>query len=181
LSLRGLDCAARLSIRATRSAVAEKFGEAISGLAVNYRRSSIIEDHAARAAGPAAGDRAPNASLGMADGRMSLRLYNLFAEHRHNLLLLGNLPHAMLSRLPRYPAGYFAVHRIATSGTTGEELIDRKGEVATRYGSIAAAYLIRPDGYVGFRCDGGEVSTHLPQYLTELFGPTRSSAAGRHQ
>src|SRR6516162_4004556 len=47
---------------------------------------------------------------------------------------------------------------------------DSKGEVAARYGSIPAAYLIRPDGYVGFRCNGGEVSTHLPQYLTELLG-----------
>ena len=123
-----------------------------------------------RAAGPAAGDRAPDASLGKADGRISLRLYDLFAEHRHNLLVLGNLPNAMISRLPRYPTRYFAVHRIATSGTTGEELTDLKGEVAARYGSIPAAYLIRPDGYVGFRRNGGEVATHLPQYLTELLG-----------
>jgi len=101
---------------------------------------------------------------------MPLRLYDLFAEHRHNLLVLGNLPNATISRLPRYPTRYFAVHRIATSGTTGEELTDLKGEVAARYGSIPAAYLIRPDGYVGFRCNGGEVATHLPQYLTELFG-----------
>jgi 2-polyprenyl-6-methoxyphenol hydroxylase-like FAD-dependent oxidoreductase len=152
-------------------AVAEKFGEAISGLAVNYRHSPIVEDHAARAAGPAAGDRAPDASVGRADGRVSLRLYNLFAEHRHNLLLLGDFPDAMLSGLPRYPEDYFAVHRIATSGTVAEELIDRDGEVAARYGSIPAAYLIRPDGYVAFRCSGGEISEHLPRYLTELFGP----------
>ena len=151
-------------------AVAEKFGEGISGLAVNYPHSPIVEDHTVRAAGPAAGERAPDASLGMADGRMPLRLYDLFAEHRHNLLVLGNLPNATISRLPRYPAGYFAVHRIAASATTGEGLIDSKGEVAARYGSIPAAYLIRPDGYVGFRCNGGEVSTHLPQYLTELLG-----------
>jgi 2-polyprenyl-6-methoxyphenol hydroxylase-like FAD-dependent oxidoreductase len=151
-------------------AVAEKFGEAISGLAVNYRRSPIVEDHAARAVGPAAGDRAPDASVGMADGRRSLRLYNLFAGHRHDLLLLGDFPDTMLSGLPQYPEAYFAVHRIATSGTVGEKLIDRDGEVAARYGSIPAAYLIRPDGYVGFRCRGGEVSTHLPRYLTELFG-----------
>jgi hypothetical protein len=77
----------------------------------------------------------------------------------------------MLSGLPRYPEDYFAVHRIATSGTVAEELIDRDGEVAARYGSIPAAYLIRPDGYVAFRCSGGEISEHLPRYLTELFGP----------
>jgi hypothetical protein len=151
-------------------AVAQKFGEAISGLAVNYRRSPIVEDHAARAAGPAAGDRAPDASVGRADGRVPLRLYDLFAEHGHNLLLLGDFPDAMLSGLPRDPGGYLAVHRIAASGTVGEELIDRDGEVAARYGSIPAAYLIRPDGYVGFRCSGDELSTHLPRYLTELFG-----------
>ena len=37
----------------------ERLGEGISGIAVNYRHSRIVEDHGGRTAGPAAGDRAP--------------------------------------------------------------------------------------------------------------------------
>ena len=85
------------------------------------------------------------------DGGSPLRLYDLFAEHRHNLLLCGNMPEVTSSRLPRYPERYVAVHRIGVPGTAGAELTDRDGEVAARYGSTPAAYLIRPDGYVGFR------------------------------
>ena len=151
-------------------AVAEKLGEGISGLAVDYRHSPIVEDHADGRAGPAAGDRAPDASLVRADGGTSLRLYDLFAEHRHNLLLCGNIPEALSSRLPHYPEHYVAVHRIGVPGTAGAELTDRDGDFAARYGSSPAVYLIRPDGYVGFRCGGNDAATHLPRYLTERFG-----------
>ncbi len=156
-------------------AVAEKIGETISGLAVNYRHSPIVEDHATGTAGPTAGDRAPDAAVWRADGTGSLRLYDLFAEHRHHLLLCGNVPEAVLSKLPRYPESYLAVHRIAASGTAGAELIDRDGKLAAHYGSNPAAYLIRPDGYVAFR--GGEKDTamHLPRYLSELFSTARNS------
>jgi 2-polyprenyl-6-methoxyphenol hydroxylase-like FAD-dependent oxidoreductase len=150
-------------------AVAEKIGEGISGLAVNYRHSPIVENHADGMGGPAAGDRAPDAVLARADGGASLQLYNLFAEHRHALLLCGDLPETALSKLPSYPQRDLAVHRIAPQGTASGELVDRDGAVAARYGSEPAAYLIRPDGYVAFRSDANAVSTHLPRYLANLF------------
>ena len=150
--------------------VAEQLGEGISGLAVNYRHSPIVENHANGRDGVAAGDRAPDASLDRADGG-TLRLYDLFAEHRHNLLLWENLPEAVSAKLPRYPESFLAVHRIGLPGMAGAALLDSGGEVAARYGSTPAAYLIRPDGYVAFRCCAAEVSAHLPRYLAELFGP----------
>jgi hypothetical protein len=99
--------------------LAEKIGETISGLSVNYRHSPIVAGHAIGTAGPTAGDRAPDAAVWRADGTGSLRLYDLFAEHRHHLLLCGNLPEAVLSKLPRYPESYLAVHRIAVGRRAG--------------------------------------------------------------
>jgi hypothetical protein len=153
--------------------VEERLGEGLSGIAVNYRHSPIIEEHASRMAGPAAGDRAPDAPLVGAKDGASLRLYELFAEHRHILLLIGGSPEAVPPTLPRFPESAFAAQRIIPPGTSGGDYVDSEGAVAKRYGSTPAAYLIRPDGYVGFRCDWRTVSANLPRYLAKL-----SSSAG---
>ncbi len=150
-------------------AVTEKLGEGLSGIAVNYRHSPIVEEQGAVMPGPAAGDRAPDAPLVAAKDGASLRLYNLFAEHRHVLLLLGDGPEAVPPSLPRLPELVLAAYRIAQPGTAGGDFIDGEGMVAKRYGSSPAAYLIRPDGYVGFRCDGRTVFTNLPHYLAKIF------------
>jgi hypothetical protein len=47
-----------------------------------------------------------------------------------------------------------------------------------RYGSAATAYLIRPDGYVGFRCGAREVSARLPDYLSNLLGSAAPAGSG---
>ena len=117
--------------------------------------------------GPAAGDRAPDAAVVSPDDG-ALRLYDLFAEHRHVLLLLGGTEISSTA-LPRYLERDLAVHRIAARGTAGATLLDRDGTVAAKYGTAPAAYLIRPDGYVGFRCAGSELSTLLPRYLARMF------------
>jgi hypothetical protein len=148
--------------------VAEKLGDGLSGLAVNYRRSPIVEEHATGTAGPAAGDRAPDAPLVAAKDGTSLRLYNLFAEHRHILLLLGDGREASPPTVPRYPENVFAAYRVVPPGTSGGDYVDREGLVAQRYGSAPAAYLVRPDGYVGFRCDQRTVSTNPSRYLAKL-------------
>ncbi len=155
-------------------AVAEKLGEGLSGLAVNYRHSPIVEEHAAGTAGPAAGDRAPDAPLVAAKGGPSRQLYDLFAEHGQLLLLLGGGPEALPPTLPRYAESVFAVYRVVPPGTSGGDYVDSEGIVAQRYGSTPAAYLIRPDGYVGFRCDQRTVSENLPHYLAKLFSPAGS-------
>jgi hypothetical protein len=155
-------------------AVAEKLGDGLSGLAVNYRRSPIVEEHATGTAGPAAGDRAPDAPLVATKDGVSLRLYNLFAEHRHILLLLGDGREALPPTMPRYPENVFAACRVVPPGTSGGDYVDREGILAQRYGSTPAVYLIRPDGYVGFRCDWRTVSTSLPPYLAKLFSSAGS-------
>src|SRR5262249_40265799 len=69
--------------------IEERLGEGLSGIAVNYRHSPIVEEYGSELAGPAAGDRAPDALLVDPRGA-ALRLYDLFTEHRHVLLLLGD-------------------------------------------------------------------------------------------
>jgi hypothetical protein len=112
---------------------------------------------------PAAGDRAPDAPLVAAKGGASLRLYDLFAEHRHVLLLLGDGPEAPRPRRPLCLAFRKASsQRIAAPGTSGGDYVDREGVIAQRYGSTPTAYLIRPHGYVGFRATGARFPRTYP-------------------
>jgi len=142
-----------MSLLTRLPSVEQKLDESLSGIAVDYRHSPIVEEHGSGMAGPAAGDRAPDARVANPDGR-ALRLYDLLAKHRHALLLLSNI------ETPGVPLPHgLAVHRIADPGA-----------VAAQYGSAPATYLIRPDGYIGFRCAGNELSPHLPRYLARLFG-----------
>jgi hypothetical protein len=66
------------------------------------------------------------------------------------------------------------LNRIVLPRTSGGDFIDREGTVTQRYGPVRAAYLIRPDGYIGFRCDQRTVSENLPHYLAKLFSPAGS-------
>ena len=95
--------------------IEERLGEGLSGIAVNYRHSPIVEEYGSELAGPAAGDRAPDALL--VDPRSAaLRLYDLFTEHRHVLLLLGaaQLSHAtLLQCLQHRPSAIEALCRLA--------------------------------------------------------------------
>jgi 2-polyprenyl-6-methoxyphenol hydroxylase-like FAD-dependent oxidoreductase len=147
--------------------VEEKLGEGLSGIAVNYRRSPIVEEHNRGAPGPAAGDRAPDAPVEKADSGTPLRLYDLIAEHRHVLLLIGSDPG---DSSPGSLGCPLTVFRVAPRGIPTGDLIDSEGFVAARFGPAPAAYLIRPDGYVGFRCSQNELAAALPAYLARLFG-----------
>ena len=86
------------------------------------------------------------------------------------LLLLGGVSKALPAALPRSREGQFASYRIAAQGMAGAEVIDCEGKITVRFGAAPAAYVIRPDGYVGFRCGASDLATHLPRYLGHLFG-----------
>jgi hypothetical protein len=66
------------------------------------------------------------------------------------------------------------VYRVVPPGISGGDYVDREGVVAKSYGSAPAGYLIRPDGYVGFRCDERRISTSLADYLAKLVSPAGS-------
>ena len=156
--------------------VADKLGDQISGLSVNYRRSPIVEDYAVGGPGPHAGDRAPDALVDERGRGVATPLYDIVAARRHVLLLVGDGGEPA----PQIPEAWqqaVAVRRVAAAGGADGDLVDRNGEVAARYGSAPAAYLIRPDGYVGLRCRRSEVAARLPHHLATLFGPAASESA----
>ena len=155
-----------LSLATWLPPIVEKLGEAISGIAIDYRSSPIVADHARGAAGPHAGDRALDAVLDDAQGRVT-SLYKLVAEHRYLLLLCGDVGSS--PDVPKFGRHPIAVRRVTAPGVAGGDLVDRSGEFARRYGSAATAYLIRPDGYVGFRGTWSDLPRHLPDHLSKLF------------
>ena len=150
--------------------VVDRLGEGMSGLAIDYRGSPIVEDHAMGAPGPHAGDRAPDAVVDDRQG-VPIRLYQLFAQHRHLLLLVG-AGGASPSVMPELGQPTVAVRHITAPGIAGGDLFDRTGETAARYGSGDMAYLVRPDGYVGLRCARNDLPNRLPAHLAKLFSPT---------
>jgi len=135
-----------------------------SQIAANYRHSVIIEEHSLKG-GPCAGDRAPDAAIRSVTSGSEMRLYDLFAVTRHTLLLLWPKDFARdglgLGR------DFCDIYGIGDGASA--DFRDDNGTVASHYGLQPSAYLIRPDGYVAFRCPLSDASILLPTYLARVF------------
>ena len=151
-------------------AVADKLGDQISGLGINYRHSPIVEDYPVAGGGPQAGDRAPDALLDNPRRDVATQLYDLVAEKRHLLLMVGD-GSGPAPVIPEVWRQSVAVRRVVSANGGDGDLVDRNGEIAARYGSTPAAYLIRPDAYVGLRCRSSDIAERLPGHLAKFFGP----------
>jgi len=130
-----------------------------SGLSYTYR------DHAPKHAaltpieGPAVGDRAPDADLG--GGRA---LFD-FTRHTHFTLLL------LEASADRQPARAELLRHVTKRfhGLVEAHVVAPSSALAAHYGTDARdrLYLLRPDGYVGFRCLASEAE-HLEAHLAEM-------------
>ncbi len=115
---------------------------AISQTAIRYPKSIIASESGFFRNGPRSGTRAPNASAGQTD------LYSLFRKTTGwHLLLFGDFETVEPSR--------FIIHRI--DDPKAKEIYGVEDQ---------AAYLIRPDQYIAFRCTN---SQSLNNYLSSLF------------
>lgn len=166
----------------------------LAEVSINYRHgpisgeSSNFWESAASVwkAGVRAGDRAPDAELAeLATGRR-VQLFDLLRGTQHVLLLLADdrrnaelraIQEAVESRFPGIVKAYF----ILTGDHAGEmpmgldsiaimtTLIDTQRQVQEIYGAgPTSLFLIRPDGYVGFRAQPAEAApllAHLERYL----------------
>ena len=129
-----------------------------SGISYTYRDYVAQPQGLAPLEGPAIGDRAPDVDL---PGE------SLFSLTRHTGFTLLVIPGSagidgqQQSGVEELAATHGAILRMY--------LLPPVPELLRRYGSGAAArlYLIRPDGYVGFRCTMGELP-QLQQYLKEI-------------
>jgi 2-polyprenyl-6-methoxyphenol hydroxylase-like FAD-dependent oxidoreductase len=134
---------------------------------LNYRGTPLVGEEGGPSRGPRAGDRAPDAALG---GR---RFFQAIARSTHyHLLAFASADRAKALVTSMAPAaGLVDVHWAAPDAVAaaafGEgALVDVHGQLRHRYGADIgeALYLIRPDGYVGFRAgraDAGTVLAHL--------------------
>ena len=133
-----------------------------SGISYTYRDYvQQPQGLAPHAGGPAIGDRAPDVL--MPDGR------SLFALTRHmgfTLLAIpgiGGIDAKLRSDVEKVAAAHGDVLKLF--------LLPPVPALQSRYGSgtESGLYLIRPDGYVGFRCQANELP-RLQQYLQDLTG-----------
>ncbi|MEU1838256.1 FAD-dependent monooxygenase [Micromonospora chersina] len=127
----------------------------VSQLGISYRRSPLSTDgpHGPRS-GPRAGDRLPDVPL--PDGGS---LHRLTSARGWHLLLCGpptarsTVEAAALAR--RYPAR-LTVHRLAAPGAAAA--LRRLG---VRPGA-SGLFLVRPDGHIGYRAGGDDLTPLLP-------------------
>ncbi|MBI2824888.1 MAG: FAD-dependent monooxygenase [Planctomycetia bacterium] len=165
-------------------AVRQRISDTLSEMAINYRKSPLTGERSSLGAhawqlgvGVAAGDRAPDVPLVDAATDQPVRLFDVFRGTRHVLVLLpGVEPAADVAPLvemqaaieARYP-GVIASHVVARGRGPGVTYLDSDLAMHKRYGAGARTlYLIRPDGYVGYRSQPAELAgllAHLDEYL----------------
>lgn len=164
----------------------------VSQLRINYRNRSL-----SRSAGtfnrnaPQAGDRAPDARAVKYPELLPTTLFNELRDTRWQLMLFqgSRSDAATLSQLFRIAARIESEFAAEIKGLVilkdvGElnpeqqkrsVIFDREGDMHTAYGAdTACLYLLRPDGYVGFRC-GPPAESALITYLERVFLPIVSS------
>jgi 2-polyprenyl-6-methoxyphenol hydroxylase-like FAD-dependent oxidoreductase len=165
----------------------------MSELAVNYRDSPIVAEYregvfgtfAALGGGPHAGDRAPDADgLLLPDGSKA-RLFELLRGDHHTLLLFGaprfdssesanslSIARQVYERYSRDVIIYLVGTGdgvVKIPDWNGGFIVDRDSALHRAYHAAApCAYLIRPDGYIGYRSFPAE-STHLLEFLGRIF------------
>jgi 2-polyprenyl-6-methoxyphenol hydroxylase-like FAD-dependent oxidoreductase len=161
-------------------------------LSITYGTSPIVSEyhherfgHMRFAGGPKAGDRAPDAGpLQSVDGTV-VQLYDLLRGVHHTLVLFGGPePKAAswqslvaIARTVREQYGeLIQVHILVDGASVPNELtgidgvlLDTEAAVHHRYqAELPTLYLIRPDGYIGFRSRPADQSA-LKGYLTRIF------------
>jgi 2-polyprenyl-6-methoxyphenol hydroxylase-like FAD-dependent oxidoreductase len=158
-------------------------------LDVNYRASSLSEHSGSFRKGPKAGDRAPDGQLLNSSGQPT----SLFAQFRtpdFRLLIFQGRRHAAETealvaigqRVRAATDGLVVPTVITTDNITSPDvevnvLNDPRQRTHVCYGvSTPSLYLIRPDGYVGFRCHAGDAA-ELVNYLQRHYGIVVSAEA----
>lgn len=134
----------------------------VSELGIGYRASpAVSEGTPALAHGPRAGDRLPDAAITV-NGRATTLQREAVGPCLH-LLLCGDgagwtTSEAAAAQLATRYAGTVIVKRLDRSPAP-DVLVDASGEALARLGGRdQAIYLVRPDGYVAYRCAGVDTS-----------------------
>lgn len=171
--------------------VQRRFVEQISELNIHYRNSPIVSEHSSLPThlsihkGPQSGDRAPAVQALYREDGTSTRLFEVLRNAKHTLFLLAgeNFSHASIPRLnalattvnERYGAimqVYLVIadkHVLVDMQSGIPILLDVEKAMHHRYGAGSESlYLVRPDGYIGYRSQPIDAD-HFWNYLRTLF------------
>jgi hypothetical protein len=176
---------AMVAVNYRRSPIVGEFRSRPQHALVNPRSiGEKVKDWLDFAHGPAPGDRAPDADLKGADGK-DTRLFEVMRGTKHNLLLfaaangttddikdLEAICKRVLSRFQDYINVSFILPSNSKPGTSaqgGKAYTDADDTTHHKYGADRQClYLIRPDGYVGFRSQPADVES-LMEHLKLIF------------
>ena len=143
----------------------------VSQLAIRYRRSTIVsEGSPGIEGGPKAGDRFPDAPVTVGD--RSTWLQRELRGPKFHLLLCGPLESwddAGVAQIERTYGDLLSVRHLVRCGPA-PQIADATGAAhALLCVRAGAQYLVRPDGYIGYRSAGldiGGAARYLAQLLT---------------
>ncbi|QIX51595.1 FAD-dependent oxidoreductase [Rhodococcus sp. DMU1] len=154
-------------------------------LLLGYPGSPLVGGDVPDGGGPAPGDRAPDATGLRQDAVASpLRLHELLRHPGHTVLLWAPTVQALASqrelaeraadRFGDALRAYVLVAGPAGTPADGRVLRDDAGRAAQAYGfgGAAAAVVVRPDGYVGFRAQDPTIEA-LAAHLGRILRPGR--------
>lgn len=166
-----------------RSSRARAYGfRTVAQLRIDYRHSPAVrEGTPALNRGPKAGDRLPDARI--AQNRETGWLQDAVAAPGFHLLLCGpadgwDADH--LASFHEHYDGLLTVHRLDREPAAGA-LHDLDGQAFARLGvEHVAQYLVRPDGYIGYRCAGTSLDG-VDQYLARWLPQAGRGLAGLRQ
>jgi hypothetical protein len=142
----------------------------VSQLGVRYRSSPAVTEASPRLRqGPQAGDRLPDARVQRVGGATFLQ--QELSQPRMQLLLCGPVQawdaDCVKRLVDQFPDQLGVAH--LTSEDAADALIDVHDEALPLLGvDSTAQYVVRPDGHVGFRCGGTDLtgaSEYLHQWL----------------
>lgn len=147
----------------------------ISGLSYTYRDVVDVPENLNPLAGPACGDRAPDVALGN-----DQRLFDILRSSRLALLLVAGRPEtdqALSDVWTQINSKYSELVRTVVlserhhdSFGKYDQVLGNTSQYCDVYGEADAGQilLLRPDGYIAFRCELGE-SDQLFTYLTHWY------------
>lgn len=140
--------------------VQERLRGTISDVGLHYRKSPIVRDCGGKAV-LHAGDRAPDCEVTDKTGAR-FRMFDLFREPLHTAIVVVPPPDVGLERCERVLAAYRDVLHIVV-------LVDGDGDFRKQYAQDPGAlFVIRPDGYIGFRGTAGDIDA-LESWCAGLF------------
>ena len=174
------------SLLTSMEVVQERMRNQASQLGVGYRDSPIVGEYRAEVPGgrafnrgPGPGERAPDGALDDPQGGTGLTLFELMRGPAHDALFFAGLAPtpgdedrrsaSLEAILAAFGGDARPILIVAPDNPLPETwhgilVIDADGSLHRRYGAERAClYLVRPDGYIGFRSqppDGGAVADY---------------------